>query len=203
MGVFDNMHESDPSGSGKWFAEGGYICRVRRCQFKVSQQSKGNMVLLEVTILEVPVHYDEHESWVQPGKMLAGSNKPGEVCFTALLLDRQPPAMGNLKGFLMGATRLSEDQIIQTYAEQHDPPLDVANVDTRKAAWSTFADRCTSGTGEVLAGLIIGARATEIRKKDGSPFTKVAWEAVSDEVLARYMPAAPAPEPATPAPATA
>jgi hypothetical protein len=185
MGVFDDMHAADATGAGRWFAEGGYLSRVRRCQHKISQQGKGNIVAIEVVILETLVDLPEHESWVN-GKMLPASNQPGQVCFTALLLDRQLPAMGNLKSFLMAATCLTEDQIIQGHATSVDPPLDVTLLETRKAAWANFAKNCTGGTGEALAGLVVGCRAQEVKKKNGEPFTKVIWEQATAEQIALY-----------------
>lgn len=196
MGVFGKMSEETPTGASRYFNEGEYICRVRRCQLFQSQQGKGNGVALEVTILEVLVHYEaDRPCWIEAGKLLPASNNVGDVASTILWLDRQAPAMGNLKNFLLSTSGLSESQIIRSYADRND--LDVVHPDTAVKAWEEFCEQCTGGTGETLAGTIVNARAQMIKTKQQKPFTRVVWEAPQPDVVAKYSaPAANADQPA-------
>jgi hypothetical protein len=185
MGVFDKMGRTTPTGVSKWFNEGAYLCRVRRCQLFASQQGKGNCVAIEVSVLTVLLNYEAGRTCWIDGSTLPASNRPGEVCSTILQLDRQLPAIGNLKGFLLAATGLTEAQIIQAYAEQND--LDPADPKVADLAFSEFAERATSGSGEALAGQLVTCRANRIRTKGGTPFTRVVWETPSPEVLASMI----------------
>jgi len=184
MSVFDNMHGETATGASRWFQEGDYVARVRRCQHFMSRQGKGNGVAIEVTILAATLSYEAGRvSWIDQS-ILPASNEPGEVCSTVLWLDRQQPAMGNLKGFLLAASGLSEDQVIRSHADANDLPL--GDPETAKAAWIAFAERATSGNGDTMAGAVVCARATLIKTKAGTPFTRVVWETPKAEVLEQY-----------------
>lgn len=184
MGVFDTLSTEEATGASRYFAEGEYLCRVRRNPHFVSQQGKGNCVALETQIVETIAAFEEgRKCWIN-GEILGASNQPGEVCSTVLLLDRQQPALGNLKSYLLGASHLTERQIIESYAAQHE--LDVARPETAAKAWASFAEQCTGGGGEALKGQLVIARATRIKKKNGEPFTRVVWEVPKAEQLAKY-----------------
>ena len=199
MGLFEKMGGVTPTGSSRWFNEGGYVARSRRCQHFLSQQGKGNCVAIEVSILGVTLAYEAGRiCWIDQSELPA-SNRPGEVCSTVLQIDRQQPAMANLKGYLLAASRLTEAQIIQAYAEEHR--LDPADPKTADKAWDAFATRCTSGSGELLAGSVVLVRANRIRTKSGTPFTRVVWEIPPPELLAKYENAADPMPPGAAAPA--
>jgi hypothetical protein len=190
MGLFNKMGGVTPTGSSRWFHEGSYLARVRRCQHFMSQQDKGNCVAIEVTILHIVLGYEAGRiCWIDQSELPA-SNRVGEVCSTVLQLDRQKPAMANLKGFLLAASGLTEAQIIQSHAKENK--LDPTDPRTADDAFDAFATRCTAGTGEALAGALVAIRANRIRTKAGTPFTRVVWEVPSAEVMAAYK-AAPAP----------
>ncbi len=198
MSVFAEMAGETPTGASKYFNEGGYIGLVKRCQLFNSQQGKGRGVAIEITILDVPLKYEYGRTcWIDQSTLPA-SNLVGEVVSTVLWLDRQKPAMGNLKGFLLAASGLTEAQIIRMHADQHS--LDVGNPATAVAAWIAFAERATGGTGETLAGTIVAARAQRINiKATGGPFTRVVVDIPAPEVLAQFQQAPAEATPATPA----
>jgi len=188
MGVFGKMSTETATGASRWFSEGEYLCRVRRAPFFQSQQGKGNCVAIEVTIVETVVAYEAGRAcWIN-GEILGVSNAPGEVCSTVLLLERQQPAMANLKGFLLGASGLTEATIIQMHADQHS--LSVGDPATAAKAWEAFAERCTDGEGTALAGSFVTARVQRIKKKNGEPFTRCVWEVPKAELVAKHQEAA-------------
>jgi len=148
----------------------------------MSAQGKGNLVVIETTVRQVIVERERHLSWVWQlqGREVynPASNRVNEVCGTVLLLDRQAPAMGSLKTFLLAASGLTEDQIIAQHAAANKCTPDVGK------AWEWFAGTTCGGAGEALTGQYVVARATEIKKKNGEPFTKVVWAAPDAEMLA-------------------
>tara|TARA_R110000824_G_scaffold30668_18_gene100669 strand:- start:49 stop:597 length:549 start_codon:yes stop_codon:yes gene_type:complete len=182
------MSNETATGASRWFSEGEYLCRVRRAPFFVSQQGKGNCVAIEVTITKTIVGYEAGRACWITGEILGASNTPGEVCSTVLLLERQQPAMANLKGFLLGASGLTEAQIIQMHADQHG--LNVGDPATAAKAWEAFAEKCTEGAGEILAGEFVTARVQRIKKKNGDPFTRCVWEVPKADLVTEH--AAPA-----------
>jgi hypothetical protein len=189
MGVFEKMGETEATAGANYFQEGEYMCRVRLARHFMSQQGKGNCVVIEVTILTVFLAYQEgRRSWID-GTKLRASNVAGEVCSQVLLLDRQQPAMGNLKAFLFAASGIDERQMIAAHAKDHN--LDPADPTTTQKAWEAFTMRLVSGDGKMLAGQIVKARANLIRTKAGKPHTRVLWEFPTENDHARMAEGAP------------
>ncbi len=186
MGVFDDFDQAEASGGGNYVYEGVYIFRLVAMALKQTR-NKGQIVPIELHVLETLTSYPQGRICDIDGETeLPESRKPGERCSSVLLLEKQEPALGNLKSAIKAFLNLDNMQIVQMYAEKED--LKVDDPKTVKAAWKFIAEWATGGEGKALAGAICVARARRIAKKNGEPFTKIVWEAATKAQWETYAP---------------
>jgi hypothetical protein len=215
MGIFDDFDEAEESGRGKWYAEGVYLVRLRKMPLINSKNGKGQVVPIETTILETKVPYPAgRKCQVDLARSvdttLPASNLPGVVCADTLLLERQQPALGNLKSAIRAFTNMTDEQLIAQYAEGNGIAVDDPALP--KKAWKAIGEQATGGEGTMLAGAIAVVRVDIIPKKNKEPFHRKKYEAASAEEWAKYVaadgsaigdPASTKPATAEPAPAGA
>jgi hypothetical protein len=157
MGMLDKVGSANgPSGGGNYYTPGTYIVRLEAAINKQSAQGKGELVAVETTVLEIETAFQ-------------GSKQSGERCSTVYMEKTGQVVIDNLRGFV-GAV-IGEDPNAKTH-----PP----------EKWSKWAGEVCGGDGQAFKGTLLRVIAQDITLRNGKPFTKVSWYALSVEDEAKY-----------------